>query len=189
MNTRPRDCCALTGCRCPMAGSCCAPKRRKPPRGNWTARFGWSRRKSTRAGAARAVSRKPRPGKKAVCVWPSRSAKLRGMAKQMLGRTLVTHQTGPVGKQVNRIYIEDGSDIETRAVSGRAGRPRQQPRQLCRVDRGRHGYRAGRRQHARENPVLLGRPRDRVFRAFHGRRVAFALGLARQADQAMRRSW
>ncbi len=34
------------------------------------------------------------------------------MAKQMLGRTLVTHQTGPAGKQVNRIYIEDGSDIE-----------------------------------------------------------------------------
>ncbi|MBN2759776.1 MAG: ADP-forming succinate--CoA ligase subunit beta [Rhodobacteraceae bacterium] len=34
------------------------------------------------------------------------------MAKQMLGRTLVTHQTGPAGKQVGRIYIEDGSDIE-----------------------------------------------------------------------------
>jgi len=33
-------------------------------------------------------------------------------ARQMLGRTLVTIQTGPAGKQVNRIYIEDGSDIE-----------------------------------------------------------------------------
>jgi succinyl-CoA synthetase beta subunit len=33
------------------------------------------------------------------------------LAKQMLGRTLVTHQTGPAGKAVNRIYIEDGSDI------------------------------------------------------------------------------
>jgi len=33
-------------------------------------------------------------------------------AKAMLGRTLVTHQTGPAGKQVNRVYIEDGSDIE-----------------------------------------------------------------------------
>ena len=32
-------------------------------------------------------------------------------ARQMLGRTLVTVQTGPAGKQVNRIYIEDGSDI------------------------------------------------------------------------------
>ncbi len=34
-------------------------------------------------------------------------------AEKMLGKTLVTHQTGPIGKQVNRIYIEDGSDIET----------------------------------------------------------------------------
>ena len=33
-------------------------------------------------------------------------------AKQMLGSTLVTIQTGPAGKQVNRLYIEDGSDIE-----------------------------------------------------------------------------
>ncbi len=31
---------------------------------------------------------------------------------QMLGKTLVTIQTGPAGKQVNRLYIEDGSDIE-----------------------------------------------------------------------------
>ncbi|MDB5511648.1 MAG: succinate--CoA ligase subunit beta [Enterovirga sp.] len=34
-------------------------------------------------------------------------------AKQMLGATLVTAQTGPAGKQVNRLYIEDGSDIES----------------------------------------------------------------------------
>jgi|TARA_B110001469_G_scaffold125154_1_gene140076 succinyl-CoA synthetase beta subunit len=33
-------------------------------------------------------------------------------AKAMLGRTLVTKQTGPVGKMVNRIYIEDGSGIK-----------------------------------------------------------------------------
>ncbi|PIY73706.1 MAG: ADP-forming succinate--CoA ligase subunit beta, partial [Rhodobacterales bacterium CG_4_10_14_0_8_um_filter_70_9] len=29
----------------------------------------------------------------------------------MLGRTLVTHQTGPAGKQVGRVYVEAGSDI------------------------------------------------------------------------------
>jgi succinyl-CoA synthetase beta subunit len=34
-------------------------------------------------------------------------------AREMLGRTLVTVQTGEAGKQVNRLYIEDGSDIET----------------------------------------------------------------------------
>src|SRR6201982_2458432 len=30
----------------------------------------------------------------------------------MLGATLVTVQTGAHGKQVNRLYIEDGSDID-----------------------------------------------------------------------------
>ncbi|WP_026785056.1 ADP-forming succinate--CoA ligase subunit beta [Pleomorphomonas koreensis] len=32
-------------------------------------------------------------------------------ASEMLGSTLVTKQTGPAGKQVNRLYIEDGADI------------------------------------------------------------------------------
>ena len=33
-------------------------------------------------------------------------------ARQMLGATLVTVQTGAQGKQVNRLYIEEGSDID-----------------------------------------------------------------------------
>src|SRR5687768_11157174 len=33
-------------------------------------------------------------------------------AREMLGHTLVTKQTGPAGKVVNRLYIEDGADIE-----------------------------------------------------------------------------
>jgi len=32
-------------------------------------------------------------------------------AREMLKNTLVTKQTGPAGKQVNRLYIEDGADI------------------------------------------------------------------------------
>ena len=32
-------------------------------------------------------------------------------AREMLGNTLVTKQTGAAGKQVNRLYIEDGADI------------------------------------------------------------------------------
>src|SRR3954468_1256039 len=33
-------------------------------------------------------------------------------ATRLLGSTLVTHQTGPKGKQVNRLYVEEGSLIE-----------------------------------------------------------------------------
>ena len=36
---------------------------------------------------------------------------VRGHAAEMLGKTLVTVQTGPAGKQVNRLYITDGVDI------------------------------------------------------------------------------
>jgi len=34
------------------------------------------------------------------------------VAKEMLGKVLVTHQTGPEGKEVKRLYIEEGSDIK-----------------------------------------------------------------------------
>src|SRR5580698_9657059 len=33
-------------------------------------------------------------------------------ATRLLGSTLVTHQTGPHGKEVRRLYIEEGSAIE-----------------------------------------------------------------------------
>ncbi len=37
----------------------------------------------------------------------------RANAQEMLGNTLVTAQTGPAGKQVNRLYLEDGASIES----------------------------------------------------------------------------
>jgi len=36
---------------------------------------------------------------------------VRESAAEMLGQVLVTKQTGPAGKEVKRIYIEDGCDI------------------------------------------------------------------------------
>ena len=36
---------------------------------------------------------------------------VREEATRMLGMTLITHQTGPEGREVGRIYVEDGSDI------------------------------------------------------------------------------
>jgi len=39
-------------------------------------------------------------------------AEVETLAAQILGMTLVTHQTGPEGKLVQRIYIEDGADIK-----------------------------------------------------------------------------
>src|ERR1700761_9650524 len=36
---------------------------------------------------------------------------VKAFAEQMLGSTLVTIQTGAAGKQVNRLYLEEGADI------------------------------------------------------------------------------
>ena len=38
-------------------------------------------------------------------------AEVRSNAEEMLGRVLVTHQTGPKGKEVRRLYIEEGAAI------------------------------------------------------------------------------
>ena len=36
---------------------------------------------------------------------------LKTEAQKMLGKTLITHQTGPLGKEVKRLYVEEASDI------------------------------------------------------------------------------
>ena len=33
-------------------------------------------------------------------------------AKELLGKTLVTHQTGPEGREVKRLYVEESSNID-----------------------------------------------------------------------------
>ena len=38
-------------------------------------------------------------------------SELEAEAKKMMGKTLVTHQTGPEGKEVKRLYIEEASEI------------------------------------------------------------------------------
>ncbi|AUH63158.1 ADP-forming succinate--CoA ligase subunit beta [Paracoccus zhejiangensis] len=98
------------------------------------------------------------------------------LTRQMLGRTLVTHQTGPVGKQVNRIYIEDGSDISRELYLALL------------VDRGtsRVSFVASTEGGMDIEEVAAKTPEKIVsfsvdpasgLSDFHGRRVAFALGL------------
>ncbi len=48
-------------------------------------------------------------------------------ARDMLGNTLVTIQTGEAGKQVNRLYVTDGVDIASEYYLALPGRPRQRP--------------------------------------------------------------
>jgi len=97
-------------------------------------------------------------------------------AKRMLGRTLVTKQTGPVGKQVNRVYIEDGAGIRAEMYLALL------------VDRGssRVSFVCSTEGGMDIEDVATATP-ERIlsfsvdpatgYRPFHGRRIAFMLGL------------
>ena len=98
------------------------------------------------------------------------------MAKQMLGRTLVTHQTGPAGKQVNRIYIEDGSDIARELYL--ALLIDRQTSRISFVASTEGGMDIEQVAHdTPERIVSFSVDPASGLSDFHGRRVAFALGL------------
>ncbi len=97
-------------------------------------------------------------------------------AQKMLGRTLVTHQTGPAGKQVNRVYLEDGADIEKEFYLA----------VLLDRETSRVSFVASTEGGMDIEKVAAETPEKIVsftvdpaagFSGFHGRRVAFALGL------------
>ena len=97
-------------------------------------------------------------------------------AKKMLGRTLVTHQTGPAGKQVNRIYIEDGSGIETELyLALLVDRVTSRISFVCSTEGGMDIEEVA----ASTPEKILSFSVDPAtgYQPYHGRRVAFALGL------------
>ncbi len=97
-------------------------------------------------------------------------------ARQMLGRTLVTVQTGPAGKQVGRIYIEDGSDIARELylallIDRKTSR-------ISFVASTEGGMSIEDVAHATPEKILTFDVDPATgLSDFHGRRVAFALGL------------
>ncbi|EBA15030.1 succinyl-CoA synthetase subunit beta [Roseobacter sp. SK209-2-6] len=98
-------------------------------------------------------------------------------AKKMLGRTLVTHQTGPAGKQVNRIYIEAGSGIQSELyLALLVDRQTSRISFVCSTEGG-----MDIEEVAAETPEkILSFSVDPAtgYQPYHGRRVAFSLGLA-----------
>ena len=101
-------------------------------------------------------------------------------AKKMLGRTLVTHQTGPAGKQVNRVYFEDGSDIARELyLALLVDRQSSRISFVCSTEGG------------MDIEEVAGSTPDKIlsfdvdpvtgYQPYHGRRVAFSLGLEGQA--------
>ena len=98
-------------------------------------------------------------------------------AQKMLGRTLVTHQSGPAGKVVNRVYIEDGSDIARELyLALLVDRATSRIAFVVSTEGGMDIEEVA----AKTPEKILSFAIDPAsgISGFHGRRVAFALGLA-----------
>jgi len=101
---------------------------------------------------------------------------VRQLADKMLGMTLVTHQTGPQGRCVKRVYVEDGCNIARELYLGAV-----LDRATSRVT-----FMASTEGGVEIEEVAAKHPEKIVkvaidpatgFQAFHGRRLAFGLGL------------
>ena len=100
-------------------------------------------------------------------------------AKKMLGRTLVTKQTGPAGKQVNRVYIEDGSGIDREMYL--ALLVDRQTSRVSFVASTEGGMDIEEVAEATPEKILSFSVDPATgYQPFHGRRIAFALGLEGQ---------
>ena len=97
-------------------------------------------------------------------------------AQRMLGRTLVTKQTGPAGKQVNRIYIEDGSGIDRELyLAVLVDRGSSRISFVCSTEGGMDIEEVA--AQTPEKILTFSVDPASGISGFHGRRVAFALGL------------
>ncbi len=101
---------------------------------------------------------------------------VRTLAGEMIGMTLVTHQTGPAGKEVSRVYVEDGCDIERELYLGMLiDRATSRITIMASTEGG-----MDIEQVAAETPEkILKVEIDPVagMQPFHGRKIAFGLGL------------
>src|SRR6056297_732267 len=97
-------------------------------------------------------------------------------AQKMLGRTLVTHQTGPAGKVVNRIYIEDGAEIDRELyLALLVDRQTSRISFVCSTEGGMDIEEVA----ASTPDKILSFSVDPAtgYQPWHGRRIAFSLGL------------
>ncbi len=101
------------------------------------------------------------------------------LANEILGMTLITHQTGPAGKEVHKIYIEEGVDIADELYLGIVlDRAREMPVIMASREGGMEIEKV-----AAESPEkIIKVPVDPFigFQPFHGRELAYGLGLAKE---------
>ena len=99
-----------------------------------------------------------------------------GLAKELIGKTLVTHQTGPKGRKVRRLLIEEGAAIAKELyLSLLVDRDSGWPVFIASTEGGMEIEEVA----AHSPEKIIKEPIDPAvgFQGFNGRNVAFALGL------------
>ncbi|HEV2675764.1 MAG TPA: ADP-forming succinate--CoA ligase subunit beta [Aliidongia sp.] len=95
---------------------------------------------------------------------------------EMLGKVLVTKQTGPTGKEVKRVYIEEGCDIKRELYLGMlVDRATGRVTLMASTEGGMEIEEVA--HHSPEKIVKVAIDPATGVQAFHARQIAFALGL------------
>jgi succinyl-CoA synthetase beta subunit len=101
---------------------------------------------------------------------------VRQLADRMLGMNLVTHQTGPGGRQVRRVYVEDGCAIARELYLGAViDRAASRLTLMASTEGGVDIEEVA--AHSPEKIIKVAIDPAIGFQPFHGRQIAFGLGL------------
>ena len=101
------------------------------------------------------------------------------LAGEILGMTLVTHQTGPEGKLVQKIYIEDGVDIKDEFYLGMVlDRAKEMPVMMASTEGGMEIEEVAAK--TPEKIIKVAIDPAIGFQGFHARELAFGLGLPKE---------
>lgn len=104
------------------------------------------------------------------------------LASEILGMTLVTHQTGPEGKLVQKVYIEEGADIKDELYLGVVlDRAKEMPIIMASTEGG-----MAIEDVAHDTPekiIKVAVDPAIGFQGFHGRELVFGLGITNPDEQ------
>ncbi len=107
---------------------------------------------------------------------------VRQLASEILGMTLVTHQTGPEGKLVQKVYIEEGADIQDELYLGVVlDRARELPIIMASTEGGMEIEKVA--EETPEKIIKVAVDPTIGFQGFHGRELAFGLGITDKNEQ------
>jgi len=107
---------------------------------------------------------------------------VRELAGEILGMTLVTHQTGPEGKVVHKVYIEEGADIKDELYLGVVlDRAKEMPVIMASTEGGMEIEKVA--EETPEKIVKVAIDPAIGFQGFHGRELVFGLGITDKNEQ------